>query len=152
LFASGRYHAVFTGSPLRLVEADAALRDHAIIEQVISELKDGPLAHLPSSSFYAKGAWLVLACLAFNLTRTAGCLASTFHARARAPTIRTQDGSEPTWTDLNCAIPFVCQRPLGQGFSALSARAGDCSGPLVPKPTAEDGPWLSWPGETDPSS
>lgn len=90
LFASWRYHAVFTTSPLRLIEAEAAHRGHAIIEQVISELKDGPIAHLPSSAFNANGAWLALACLAFNLTRASGCLASTFHAKARAATIRAQ--------------------------------------------------------------
>ena len=90
LFTTWRYHAVFTNSPLRLVEAEAAHRGHAIIEQVISELKDGPLAHLPSGQFNANGAWLALACLAFNLTRAAGCLASTFHAKARAATIRNQ--------------------------------------------------------------
>jgi hypothetical protein len=38
----------------------------------------------------ANAAWLVLAAIAFNLTRTAGTLASAFHARATTATIRTQ--------------------------------------------------------------
>lgn len=38
--------------------------------------------------FTADSAWTVLAAIAFNLTRTAGVLASTFHARARSATIR----------------------------------------------------------------
>lgn len=46
-------------------------------------------AHLPSGSFAANSAGLVLAAIAFNLTRVAGALASTFHARATTGTIRT---------------------------------------------------------------
>ena len=49
LFATYRHHAFITNSTLTMVEADQAHRDHAIVEQVIAELKDGPLAHLPSS-------------------------------------------------------------------------------------------------------
>ena len=88
LFAVYRYHAVFSDSPLVLVQAEKSHREHAIIEQVIADLKAGPLAHLPSSSFMANSAWLVLAAMAFNLTRSAGCLASTFHARATTATLR----------------------------------------------------------------
>jgi hypothetical protein len=44
-------------------------RGHAIIEQVHADLKNSALAHLPSGTFTANAAWLVLAVLAFNLTR-----------------------------------------------------------------------------------
>ena len=90
LFPAWRHHAVFTDSPLTLVQAEADHRRHAIIEQVIADLKNGPLAHLPSGRFNANGAWLVLATMAFNLTRAAGALASRFHAKATTATIRTQ--------------------------------------------------------------
>jgi len=90
LFTAYRYHAVFTDSPLVLVQAEKTHRAHAIIEQVHADLKHGPLAHLPSGSFRGNSAWLVLAAIAFNLTRAAGCLASAFHARATTGTIRTQ--------------------------------------------------------------
>jgi len=90
LFAAYRYHAVFTDSPLTLIQAEKAHRGHAVIEQVHADLKNGPLAHLPSASFSANSAWLVLAAIAFNLTRAAGTLASAFHARATTGTIRTQ--------------------------------------------------------------
>jgi len=90
LFAVYRYHAVFTDSPLTLVQAEQSHREHAIIEQVIADLKAGPMAHCPSGSFTANSAWLVLAAMAFNLTRSAGCLASTFHARATTATLRAQ--------------------------------------------------------------
>jgi hypothetical protein len=90
LFAAWRHHAVFTDSPLTLLQAEADHRRHAVIEQVIADLKNGPLAHLPSGKFNANGAWLVLAAIAFNLTRAAGALASLFHARATTATIRRQ--------------------------------------------------------------
>jgi len=47
LFATYRHHAVFTDSPLTLIQAEKTHREHAIIEQVIADLKNGPLAHLP---------------------------------------------------------------------------------------------------------
>ena len=90
LFTAYRYHAVFTNSPLPMLEAEKAHRAHAIVEQVIADLKNGPLAHLPSGHFWANSAWLVCAAIAFNLTRTAGALASTFHAKATTGTIRAQ--------------------------------------------------------------
>ncbi len=90
LFPAWRHHAVFTDSPLVMLQAEADHRRHAIIEQVIADLKSGPLAHLPSGRFNANGAWLVLAAMAFNLTRAAGALASRFHARATTATIRRQ--------------------------------------------------------------
>jgi hypothetical protein len=90
LFPVWRHHALFTDSPLTMLQAEADHRRHAIIEQVIADLKNGPLAHLPSGRFNANGAWLVLATTAFNLTRAAGALASRFHARAVTATIRAQ--------------------------------------------------------------
>jgi hypothetical protein len=90
LFAAYRHHAIFTDSPQPMLEAETTHRGHAIVEQVIADLKNGPLAHLPSGRFAANSAWLVLAAIAFNLTRAAGALASTFHAKATTATIRTQ--------------------------------------------------------------
>ena len=90
LFTVYRHHAVFTSSPLPMLDAEKAHRAHAIIEQVIADLKAGPLAHLPSGKFWANSAWLVCAAMAFNLTRTAGVLASAFHAKATTGTIRAQ--------------------------------------------------------------
>ncbi len=90
LFRVWRHHAVFTDSLLPMLSAEADHRRHAVIEQVIADLKAGPLAHLPSGKFMANSAWLVLAAIAFNLTRAAGALASTFHAKAATATIRTQ--------------------------------------------------------------
>jgi hypothetical protein len=83
-----RYHPLFTNTTLAMVAAEAAHRDHAIIEAVIADLKDGPLAHAPSGKFTANAAWLALASMAFNLTRAAARLASTTLGKARTATVR----------------------------------------------------------------
>lgn len=90
LFTLYRYHAAFTDSPLTLADAEADHRGHAIVEQVISQLKQGPLAHLPSGNFQANNAWLTLAVITHNLLRAAGCLAGEFHARATTATLREE--------------------------------------------------------------
>jgi hypothetical protein len=90
LFSIWRHHAVFTDSREQMLAAEATHRDHAIVEQTFSDLKAGPLAHMPSGSFSANAAWTVMAAVAFNLTRAAGTLASTFHAKATTATIRAQ--------------------------------------------------------------
>jgi hypothetical protein len=88
LFPAWRYHAVFTDSPFELVQAEGDHRGHAIIEQVLADLYDGPLAHLPSGKFAANAAWLSIAAITHNLLRAAGALASRALAKARGATIR----------------------------------------------------------------
>jgi hypothetical protein len=90
MFAVYRYHAVFTDSPEPMLAAEATHRDHAIVEQVIAELKNGPLAHLPSGVFTANAAWLACAAIAHNLTRAAGTLGGGRHCRARTTSLRAQ--------------------------------------------------------------
>ncbi|MET7565675.1 IS1380 family transposase [Streptomyces sp. NPDC005479] len=88
LFATWRYHAAFTDSPLSLLDAERDHRRHAVVEQVIADFKNGPIAHALSGHFQANAAWLALAALAHNLTRAADALASAFHAKATTATIR----------------------------------------------------------------
>ena len=88
LFPAWRYHAIFTDSPFTLLQAEEQHRGHAIIEQLLADLSDGPLAHLPSGKFTANAAWLAIAAIAHNLLRAAGALAGRRHARARAATVR----------------------------------------------------------------
>jgi len=88
LFDTWRFHAFFTTSTLDTVAADKTHRGHAIIEQVHADLKNSALAHLPSGHFCANAAWLVLAVMAFNLTRAAATLAGDTPARATTATIR----------------------------------------------------------------
>ena len=68
--------------------ADKTHRGHAIIEQVHADLKNSALAHLPSGMFAANAAWLVLAVIAFNLTRAAATLTGPTLAKATTATIR----------------------------------------------------------------
>lgn len=88
LFDTYRYHAFITNSDLPLVIADKRHREHAIIEQVIAELKNGPLAHLPSGKYAANAAWVACAAIAFNLARAAAVACE--RPRARWATIRTR--------------------------------------------------------------
>jgi Transposase DDE domain group 1 len=88
LFDSWRFHALFTTSSLDTVTADKTHRQHAVIEQVHADLKNSALAHLPSGVFAANAAWLVLAVMAFNLTRAAGTLTGPWHRKATTGTLR----------------------------------------------------------------
>ena len=88
LFAAYRHHALMTDSPLTITQAEPDHRRHAVIEQVFSDLEDGPLGHLPSGKFQANAAWLTLAAISYNLTRATGTLADRHHAKATGATIR----------------------------------------------------------------
>ena len=86
LFATFRHHAFITNTTLSTIEADERHRDHAIIEQVIAELKDNALAHLPSGSYAANAAWVACAVIAFNIARATAVAADM--AKARWATVR----------------------------------------------------------------
>jgi hypothetical protein len=91
LFDTWRFHAFFTTTDREhadTVAADKTHRAHAIIEQVHSDLKNSALAHLPSGKFTANAAWLVLAVMAFNLTRAAATITGPGLAKATTATIR----------------------------------------------------------------
>jgi hypothetical protein len=91
LFDTWRFHAFFTTSDHEMVDtvaADKTHRGHAIIEQVHADLKHSALAHLPSGMFAANAAWLVLAVMAFNLTRAAATLAGAGLAKSTTATVR----------------------------------------------------------------
>ncbi len=83
LFDLFRFHAFFTTSTLNTVDADKTHRHHAIIENLNADMKASAMAHFPSGVFTANAAWLVLACITFNLTRAAGTLASPALAKSR---------------------------------------------------------------------
>jgi hypothetical protein len=91
LFDVWRFHAFFTTTDpaiLDTVASDKTHRRHAVIEQVHSDLKNSALAHLPSGVFTANAAWLVLAVIAFNLTRAAASLTDPQTAKATTAAIR----------------------------------------------------------------
>jgi hypothetical protein len=69
LFPDWRHFAFVTNRTDEIAIVEAEHRDHAVVEQVIADLKDQALAHFPSGDFHANGAWTVLAALAHNLLR-----------------------------------------------------------------------------------
>ncbi len=129
LFATYRHHAFITNSPLGMVEADQRHRDHAIVEQVIAELKDGPLAHLPSGKYTANAAWVSLAVIAFNIARAAAVAASMATARwatLRRKVIRVPGRIASTGRRLVLHLPI--RWPWAHGWESLHALA---TGPPV---------------------
>ena len=69
LWPDWRHFAFVTNRTDDLAIVEAEHRDHAVVEQVIADLKDQALAHFPSGEFAANGAWTVLGALAHNLLR-----------------------------------------------------------------------------------
>jgi hypothetical protein len=69
LWPDWRHFPIITNRTDDLATVEAEHRDHAVVEQVIADLKDQALAHFPSGQFHANGAWTVLAALAHNLLR-----------------------------------------------------------------------------------
>jgi Transposase DDE domain group 1 len=69
LWPDWRHFAFLTNRTEDITLVEAEHRDHAVVEQVIVELKDQALAHFPSGEFNANGAWTVLGALAHNLLR-----------------------------------------------------------------------------------
>ena len=69
LWPDWRHFAFLTNRTEDITVVEAEHRDHAVVEQVIVELKDHALVHFPSGEFNANGAWTVLGALAHNLLR-----------------------------------------------------------------------------------
>jgi DDE family transposase len=69
LWPDWRHFAFLTNRTEVITVVEAEHRDHAVVEQVIADLKDQALAHFPSGEFNANGAWTVLGALAHNLLR-----------------------------------------------------------------------------------
>lgn len=111
LFPVWRHHPFFTNSTEPTTAADLTHRQHAIVETVLSDLIDGPLAHLPSGSFPANHAWAICAAITHNLLRAAGTLAGPRHAVARGATLRRQVVN----------VPARLARPQRRGWLHLPA-------------------------------
>ncbi len=69
LWPDWRHFCFITNRTEDITIVEAEHRDHAVVEQVIADLKDQALAHFPSGEFAANGAWTVLGALAHNLLR-----------------------------------------------------------------------------------
>jgi hypothetical protein len=92
-FDTWRFHALFTAHQPRggrhrgRGQDPPRPRDHRTRD---ADLKNSALAHLPSAKLAAHAAWLVLAVMAFNLTRAAATITRTALAKATTATIRHQ--------------------------------------------------------------
>lgn len=83
LWPDWRHFAFITNRTEDITVVEAEHRDHAVVEQVIADLKDQALRHFPSGEFNANGAWTVIAALAHNLlrwTQLIGLPDTTVHA------------------------------------------------------------------------
>jgi hypothetical protein len=69
LWPDWRHFAFITNRAEEIAVVESEHRGHAVVEQVIADLKDQALAHFPSGQFAANGAWTVLGALAHNLLR-----------------------------------------------------------------------------------
>lgn len=133
LFATYRHHAFITNSTLPMVEADERHRDHAIVEQVVAELKDGPLAHLPSGRYAANAAWVACAVIAFNIARAAAAAAGL--AKARWATLRRRIINIPArlaTTGRRLVLHLPARWPWAPAWESLWSRA---TGPPPPATT-----------------
>jgi hypothetical protein len=83
LWPDWRHFAFITNRTDDIAVVEAEHREHAVVEQVIADLKDQALAHFSSGHFHANGAWTVLAALAHNMlrwTQLLGLPDTTVHA------------------------------------------------------------------------
>lgn len=69
LWPDWRHFCLLTNRDQDIALVETEHREHAVVEQVIADLKDQALAHFPSGHYGANGAWTVLAALAHNLLR-----------------------------------------------------------------------------------
>jgi hypothetical protein len=137
LFDTWRFHAFFTTTDHDVadtVSADKTHRGHAIIEQVHADLKHAALAHLPSGKFTANAAWLVLAVMAFNLTRAAATLTGPSLAKATTATIRRKLIAVPARVASSArrvTLHLPARWPWETAWSDVFNRA--CGPPLAPR-------------------
>jgi hypothetical protein len=88
LWPDWRQFAFLTNRTEDVVTVEAEHRDHAVVEQVIADLKDQALVHFPSGEFNANGAWTVLGALAHNLLRWAQLIGLPHSTVRAARTLR----------------------------------------------------------------
>ncbi len=88
LFADWRHHPFITNRTHDITIVEAEHREHAVVEQVIADLKDQALAHFPSGDYDANSAWTVLAAIAHNLLRWTQLLGAPNTTARAARTLR----------------------------------------------------------------
>lgn len=134
LFPVSRYHPFFTDSDEPVDQADITHRRHAIIETVLADPIDGPLAHLSSGRFGANSAWALCATIAHNLLRATATLAGDRHAVAHGATLRRKIVDAPARLTrpqrrpaLNAGVAHVVSQhhrlvPTTSGYTRMTTR------------------------------
>ena len=121
LWPDWRHFCFLTNRTQDITIVEAEHRDHAVVEQVIADLKDQALAHFPSGDYDANSAWTVLAAIAHNLLRWTQLLGlpdtTTRAARTlrRRPAQRSRppDHARP-WLDVASPRPLALAQRLPQ--------------------------------------
>ncbi len=146
LWPDWRHFCFLTNRTQSIAVVEAEHRQHAVVEQVIADLKDQAMVHFPSGQANANGAWTVLGALAHNLlrwTQLIGLPDSTVRAartlRRRLITI----AGRLTAT----AAPGRCISPLaGPGKATTSRRwPGSARSPSPDPHTPAPAPKISTP-------
>jgi len=130
LFATYDYHAFITNREGATVELEADHRRHAVVEDVIRDLKYGVgLNHLPSGRFAANAAWLILNVIAHNLGRWALRIGlGTESAPITTKTLRTRLLSLPgrlTTSGRRRTLHLPRRWPWQQQFTRMLANLRD---------------------------
>ncbi len=156
LFNAWRYHAVFTDSAMPMLDAEACHRDHAIIEQVIADLKQGPLAHLPSASFAANSpGWSWPASPTTSPAPPDRSPPRSTPARAAPPSAPSSSPSRPGWPAPRGGSPCTCPA-TGPGNTPGNSCSPPQSTPhrrprpdLIREPRAGPEPSSQWKSRAD---
>ena len=100
LWPDWRHFCFITNRSEDIALVEAEHRDHAVVEQVIADLKDQALQHFPSGEFDANGAWTVLGALAHNMIRWTQLIGLPKTHPPRCP-----DAAPPMASDRRAAHP-----------------------------------------------
>jgi Transposase DDE domain group 1 len=95
LWPDWRHFAFITNRTDDIEIVEAEHRDHAVVEQVIADLKDQALAHFPSGEFNPNGAWTVLGALAHKPAALDTTDRPARHNRPRRPHAAPPTASAP---------------------------------------------------------
>ena len=95
LWPDWRHFCFLTNRTEEIALVEAEHRDHAVVEQVIADLKDQALAHFPSGDYDANAAWTVLAAVAHNMLRWTQLLGLPTTTTRAARTLRRRLLSVP---------------------------------------------------------
>jgi hypothetical protein len=100
LWPNWRHVGFVTSRTEDITIVETGHRDHAVVEQVIADLKDQALAHFPSGHFHANGTWTVLAAIAHTASLDAATRPPR-RARPRRPHPAPPTAADPRPTDLH---------------------------------------------------